>query len=259
MFKKLLFWSALAVGGLVLINTVKPGAVATWGKRIHAKIEKNLSPEFELARIKDQIRELTPDMHKNIGKIAEEMVAVQAQQSKVADMQARLASQKGEIQALTAALEQGNTKQLELVSKDLTPHKIRAKLRSYSESEKALETAKKTLTLREQKLESARQQLIEVRKQKDVLEARVAEFEAEIEALNLEKTRAKFVECDTSRLGEIKEALENLRQRVETERTKVRLTGEFLGTETKVDEKPDVNADDVIAEVKEKFSEKKDK
>ena len=74
MVKKLLFWSALAVGGLVLINTVKPGVISTWGKRIHAKLEKNLSPEFELARIKDQIKELTPDMYKNITRIADSPV-----------------------------------------------------------------------------------------------------------------------------------------------------------------------------------------
>src|SRR5438105_5696359 len=107
MIKKLLFWSALAVGGLVLVNTVKPGAISTWGKRIHAKLEKNVSPEFELARIKDQIKELTPDMYNNIGKIADEMVAVEALRAKVGDMQARLNTQKGEIQTMTAAMERG--------------------------------------------------------------------------------------------------------------------------------------------------------
>jgi len=259
MFKKLLFWSALAVGGLVLINTVKPGAVATWGKRIHAKLESNLSPEFELARIKDQIKKLTPDMHKNIGKIAEEMVKVDTLRTQVADMQARLDTQKADIQTLTAALERGDLKKTGFISTDLTPARIKAKLRAYDEGVKTLETTKHTLALREQKLESARQQLIEVKKQQEKLEGRVAEFEAVIEALNLEKTKAKFVECDTTRLGEIKEALENLRQRVEAERTKVRLTGEFFGIETTKDEKSDVNADDVINEVKGRFDEKKDK
>src|SRR6478672_9023450 len=101
MIKKLLFWSALAVGGLVLVNAVKPGAIATWGKRVHAKFEKNFSPEFELARIKDQIKELTPDMHKNICRIAEEMVQVDALQVRVNDMQVRLNEQKEVITAMT--------------------------------------------------------------------------------------------------------------------------------------------------------------
>src|SRR5439155_23440467 len=105
MIKKLLFWSALAVGGLVLVNTVKPGAVSTWGKRIHAKLEKNLSPEFELARIKDQIQELTPDMHKNIAKIAEEIVKVEALQAKVDTMQTNLDEQKLVLTEMTASLE----------------------------------------------------------------------------------------------------------------------------------------------------------
>jgi len=259
MIKKLLFWSALAVGGLVLVNTVKPGAVMTWGKRIHAKIERNLSPEFELARIKDQIKELTPDMHKNIGKIADEMVAVEAARTKVGDMQARLERRKGDILALTAAMERGE-KHITFGGQDLTPAKVKSELKSYADGEKALETAKKTLALREQKLETARQQLIEVKNQKEVLEGRVAEFEAVIEALKLEQTRSKFVECDTSRLGDIKESLEKLRQRVEAERKKIELTGEFLGNGTTAkEEKADVNAEDVIAEVNSKFGQRKDK
>jgi phage shock protein A len=258
MIKKLLFWSALAVGVLVLVNTVKPGAVSTWGKRIHAKLEKKLSPEFELARIKDQIGKLTPDMYDTIAKIANEMVHVKAQQAKVVDMQARLEVQKGEIQALTAAMERGD-KTFVFAGKDLTPNRVREKLKSYTQGEKALETAKKTLAAREQKLEAARQQLIEVKKQKEQLEQYVVQFEAEIEALNLAKTQTKFAVEDNTRLGEIKESLENLRQRVEAERETCNLSAQFFGSETKVDEKPDVNVDDVIAEVKEKFGEKKDK
>jgi chromosome segregation ATPase len=257
MIKKLLFWSALAVGGLVLVNTVKPGAVTTWGKRLHAKIEKKLSPEFELARIKDQIRELTPDMYKNITKIAEEMVAVEAQRNKVADMDGRLAKQKGEIQALTAAMERGD-KTFVFAGTNLTPTKVRSMLKSYTEGEKALETAKKTLAAREQKLESARQQLVEIKKQKEALEQYVVQFEAEIEALKLEQTRGKFAVDDT-RLSEIKDSLEKLRQRVEAKRKEVELTGEFFGNAPKATEKTDVTAEDVIAEVKEKFGEKTDK
>src|SRR5262249_33582113 len=107
MIKKLLFWSALAVGGLVLVNVVKPGAISTWGKRIHVKFEKSFSPEFELARIKDQIKELTPDMYKNITRIAEEMVQVEALQVRVNDMQVRLNEQKDVIQVMTSSLEKG--------------------------------------------------------------------------------------------------------------------------------------------------------
>src|SRR5438128_4896398 len=141
MVKKLLFWSALAVGGLVLINTVKPGVISTWGKRIHAKLEKNLSPEFELARIKDQIKELTPDMHKNIGRIAEEMVAVDSLKTQVEDMQVRLSEQKIQIQAMTDQLEKGE-KLVFQGDRKLTPNQIKAKLRNYREGEKALETKK---------------------------------------------------------------------------------------------------------------------
>lgn len=255
MFKKLLFWSALAVGGLVLINTVKPGVITTWGKRVHARIEKKLSPEFELARIRDQIKELTPDMHKHIGKIAEEMVAVDALKIKVEDMHVRLDTQKLEIVALTDSLEKGRS--VSFGGRQLTPTQIKAKLKNYNEGEKALIASNKVLDARQQSLDSARQQLVEIKRQKEELEVYVAQFEAEVQALKLEQTRSKFA-LDDSRLGEIKDSLEKLRQRVDAERKKTELLGQFLGTGSVKDEKKHVTADDVIAEVRERFAEKTD-
>src|SRR5437764_12925517 len=137
MIKKLLFWSALAVGGLVLVNTVKPGALSTWGKHIHAKLEKNFSPEFELARIKDQIKELTPDMYKNITRLAEEIVQVDALQTRVNDMQVRLNEQKEVITAMTDSLERGQP--VSIGGKRISPIQIKDKLRKYKDAEKSYE------------------------------------------------------------------------------------------------------------------------
>src|SRR5262245_42297332 len=127
MIKKLLFWSALAVGGLVLVNTVKPGVVTTWGKRFHEKVQKKFYAEFELARIMDQIKELTPDMHKNITRIAEEMVQVEHLQVRVNDMQVKLNEQKEVIEVMTTSLEKGEFKKFN--GRTISPSQVRDRLR----------------------------------------------------------------------------------------------------------------------------------
>jgi chromosome segregation ATPase len=260
MIKKLLFWSALAVGGFVLVNTVKPGAVATWGKRIHAKIEKNFSPEFELARIKDQIKELTPDMHKNIARIAEEMVQVEALQVRVNDMQDRLNEQKQVITAMTDSLERGQPV-TSPSGKRISPQQIKDKLRKYKDAEKSYDVAKKTLDARKEALDTARQQLVEIKNQKEALQLQAQEFETELAALKLAQTKSKFALANDDRLSQIKESFEELRQRVEAERKKVELAGEFFGTPspTVKEEKSLDTADEIIKEVRATFNEKADK
>src|SRR5262245_5370519 len=191
MIKKLLFWSALAVGGLVLVNAVKPGAIATWGKRVHVKfVEKSFSPEFELARIKDQIKELTPDMHKNLSRIAEEMVQVDALQVRVNDMQVRLNEQREVITAMTDSLERGQP--VIVGGKKISPAQIKDKLRKYKDAEKSYDVAKKTLDARKEALETARQQLYEIRNQKEALQLQATEFETELAALKLAQIKTKF-------------------------------------------------------------------
>lgn len=260
MIKKLLFWSALAVGGFVLVNAVKPGAISTWGKRIHVKFEKSFSPEFELARIKDQIKELTPDMHKNIARIAEEMVQVDALQVRVNDMQVRLNEQKEVISAMTDSLERGQPVKSPS-GKLITAQQVRDKLRKYKDAEKSYEVAKKTLDARKEALDTARQQLYEIRNQRDALTLQAQEFETELAALKLAQTKSKFALTNDDRLSEIKDAFEQLRQRVEAERKKVELAGEFFGTpsSTVKEEKALDTADEIIKEVRATFSEKADK
>lgn len=259
MIKKLLFWSALAVGGLVLVNAVKPGAISTWSKRVQVKFEKNFSPEFELARIKDQIKELTPDMHKNIARIAEEMVQVDALQTRVNDMQVRLNEQREVISAMTDSLERGQPVKSPS-GKLITPQQIKDKLRKYKDAEKSYDVARKTLDARKEALETARQQLYEIRNQKEALQLQATEFETELAALKLAQIKTKFALTNDDRLSQIKESFEELRQRVEAERKKVELAGEFFGTPstTVKEEKALDTADEIIKEVRAAF-EKADK
>src|SRR6476660_4087801 len=110
LIKKTLFVGALVGGGLFLLNSVWSGSVHTGWKRFQSKIERKIDPEFELARIRDEIAKLTPDMHKNISRIAEEMVAVETLERKVNDLQVRLETSKDELAVVTSAVEKGTTR-----------------------------------------------------------------------------------------------------------------------------------------------------
>ena len=108
--KKVVVLTAIVGGGLFALNHVWSGSVGTAWKRATARFERSIDPDFELARIRDEITKLTPDMHRNISRIAEEMVAVESLERRVTDLQTRLDTAKNELALLTNAVENGATR-----------------------------------------------------------------------------------------------------------------------------------------------------
>jgi chromosome segregation ATPase len=248
MIKKLVFLAGGTAVVLAVVNSVWSGSVRTAWKRAQSKLERTISPEFELARIRDQIAQLTPDMHRNIARIAEEMVQVESLDRRVGELSAKLDKSKDELAALTSFLE---TKNVSMGARVPSPAQIKDRLRSCRNIERDLANTQKILEAKKSGVDAARQQLVEMRQQKEQLEVMAAEFEAQWKTLQLEQTRSRL-KLDDSRLAEIKGSFEKLRDRIEVERKKAELAGQFSQVEF-VPEKKAESAQTVIDEVKEYF------
>ncbi len=246
--KKVFFVGALAAGGLFLLNSVWSGSVHTAWKRASARLERSIDPDFELARIRDEIAKLTPDMHKNIQRIAEEMVAVESLERRVNDLQAKLDTNKDELAAMTSAVENGTTR-VSVNGRTVSVTAVKDKLRTCKVLERELANNKKILDAKKQGVEAARQQLVEMRNQKEQLEIMAADYEAQLKTLALEKTKAR-IKLDDSRLAEIKASMEKLRERIETERRTAQLAEEFNTGKVVEQQKAESNKN-VVDEAKE--------
>jgi len=251
--KKVIVLSALATGGLWALNHVWSGSVHTAWKRASARFERTIDPDFELARIRDEIAKLTPDMHKNISRIAEEMVAVETLDRRVNDLTVKLESNKDELSALTNAVEKGATR-VSVNGRDLSVTQVKDKLRTCKTLERELSNNKKILDAKKAGVDAARQQLVEMRQQKEQLEIMAADYEAQLKTLALEKTRSR-IKLDDSRLAEIKASMDKLRERIETERKTAQLAEEF-NTGKDVTEKKGETNKNVVDEAKEYLSPK---
>ncbi|MFO0810624.1 MAG: hypothetical protein U0746_18510 [Gemmataceae bacterium] len=251
MFKKLVLTTAAVAGGLYIINHGYKGSVHTFWKRTTAQIEKNISPEFELERIKDQIAKLTPDMHRNISKIAEEMVEVKTLENRVGSLQAKLSDAKGELKVVSDAIEHGNKLVSMPSGREIKPTAtlVRDKLHSCKNIERELTNSQKILEAKQKGLDSARLQLAEMKRQREELMVMAADFEAELKTLQLEQTRAKL-KLDDTRLGEIKQAFEALRARIEVERTKADETAAFFRDATPAAAEKKADAKDTLDEAR---------
>jgi len=248
MIKKLIFWSAVLVGVAFVVNTVRPGSVHTAWKRTQAKFEKKISPEFELARIRDQIAELTPDMHRNIAKIAEEMVKVETLERRMNDLQTRLDASKLELTALTDAVQNGTTTRVRIGGREYSVSHVENKLRTCRNLERELENTRKIYEAKKTGVEAARQQLAEMKQQQQQLEVLAADYEAQLKTLALEKTRTKW-KLDDSRLAEIKASFERLREKIDVERRTAEIADQF--NTNSLTEKKSETPKDVVNEARE--------
>src|SRR5262249_7871161 len=145
-------------------------------------------------------------------RIAEEMVAVESLEQKVANLQTKLDTNKDELAAMTSAIEKGVTR-VSINNRELTVTAVKDKLRTCKTLERELSNNKKILDAKKQGVEAARQQLVEMRQQKEALEVMAADYEAQLKTLALETTKAKL-KLDDSRLAEIKASMEKLRERI---------------------------------------------
>jgi DNA repair exonuclease SbcCD ATPase subunit len=223
--KKVVLVGALAAGGLFVLNHAWSGSVGTAWKKVTTTFHQSIDPDFELARIRDQIAKLTPDMHKNISRIAEEMVAVESLERRVNDLQARLETSKDDLAVMTNAVEKGATR-VSVHGREVSVTQVKDKLRTCKLLDRELSNNKKILDAKKAGVDAARQQLVEMRQQKEQLEILAADYEAQLKTLALEKTRSR-IKLDDSRLAEIKASMDRLHDQIEKERKTAQLAEEF--------------------------------
>jgi chromosome segregation ATPase len=220
--KKLVVLGLGAAGAMALTNAVWSGSVSTAWKKARTAIERNVSPEFELERIRDQISRLTPDMNHNIEVIADATVEVGSLNRKIELVKVELEKRQGEILVLTEKVESG-VKVVSYPSINLKD-KLARDLKAYKSCEKDLTTKTKLLEAKRESLEAARRQLTTINESRQELEVLAAQYEAELANLRVAQCRSKF-KLDDSRLSEIRGSFEKLRQRIDSEKIKAELAG----------------------------------
>jgi chromosome segregation ATPase len=249
--KKLVVLGLGAAGALAVTNAVWSGSVSTMWHKARTAVERNISPEFELERIRNQISRLTPDMNRNIETIAEATVEVGSLQRKIELVKGELDKRQTEILALTEKVESG----IKLASWTAgnPKEKLARDLKAYKNCERDLANKQKLLEAKRDSLESARRQLTTINESRQELEVLAAQYEAELANLREAQDRSKLVLND-SRLSEIKGSFERLRQRIDAEKIKAELAGQFTSSPAATEPAVVESSQDVVQQVRDYFS-----
>jgi chromosome segregation ATPase len=256
--RKIATVGVVVAGGLLVLSWAGLSSYpATAFKNFRQSLKKQVPLEFEIERLRHQVSQLVPDMKKNLSTMAEQMVAVKNLRDEVTITRAKLADQKDSILAMTRDVESG-TATISYHGHDYSRSRIRDKLardfKSYQMAEEGVKSKEKLLEAREKELDASREQLAELKNEKQELEVALARMEAELKTLRLAQSRSKF-QFDNSRLSQCKATLAEIRNRLQVEKTAADLEGDFANDAIKVEKKTETSVTDQVQEIKGYFGE----
>lgn len=210
-------------------NETKAGShFKAWLNQLGAKMEKKVTPEMELARIKNEVGQLDGDVDKVKGDLAEANVNVRLLRREIDDLRKDVKESEsavrkhGDVVKAASAddkIQWGFRTVSHVDAKELLMNEVKR----HNDLKARLKAREQAVGTQEQTRDLVEQQLQEMLKQKDELTFAVAEMEAEIKMAKVEQIRSKY-QNDGTRMGDIKSSLAELRKKVMVQREKLRIT-----------------------------------
>ncbi|HLW65363.1 MAG TPA: hypothetical protein VKS79_08600 [Gemmataceae bacterium] len=222
--KKLVF-AAVAVALVV--------GIYHFGSYIKSSIqhaERNLPPEVRLKMVKEDIAKLNQDIDKNWGPIAKLEGEIKDTRQSLNNEQAWLESKKTDMLNAAGDLE-AKVEKVSYNGKQLKANEARKALASdaelYKTRKQHAESLTRVLASQEKALQAFTARQNEMKNAKAELSARVAQIEADLQNLELAKTKTYMPNGDYSRLDRIKETLNDLEKDTRDRLREVELRDEF--------------------------------
>jgi len=182
-------------------------------------VKTSVPIEFQIERARQMIKDLDPEIRRNMHLIAQEEVEIEKLAGQVEDQEAALAKARNDILRLKKDLETGDTAfyyASRRYTEDQVKNDLEARFERFQVNEATLDKNQKIHAIRLEKLTAARNRLEEMLTAKRELEVQVENLEAELEMLKVAKTASDF-NIDNSQLARTKELIDDIRTRIEVE------------------------------------------
>ncbi len=218
MIKKLILGTGVAVVlALVLVGRDALSYVRTSVGCVKDSVHNSVPIEFQIERARRMIKDLEPEVRKNMHLIAKEEVAVEQLHKQVSDLQGRLAKEEEELKKLHGDVKSGKTA-FEYGGRKYTAEQVRTDLANRFERLKTAQATLKSLqdihTARTKGLDAARQKLEGMLAARRQLRVDVENLEARLQMIAAAQTTSQY-SFDDSHLGRVKELVSELRTRLD--------------------------------------------
>ena len=236
---------------LVLFGREAVSYVGTTAGWFHDSVKNSVPVEFEIDRARRMVRDLVPDIRKNMHVIAKEEVEVERLENQIGDAEKRQEKDRGELMQLKSDLATGKDR-FHYAGRSYSVEQVKVDLANRFERFKThdatLASLKEMHQARQRSLEAARHKLEGMLAAKKKLEVDVEHLEARLKMVEAAQTTSDY-QFDDSQLSRAKELVTDLRTRLDVAEKLVNADG-YLRDEIPVTEPAPEN---IVEEVTEYF------
>src|SRR5439155_13676794 len=184
---------------------------------VRQSVRESVPVEFEISRARQMIKDLDPEIHRNMHLIAKEEVEVKHLRDQLSDADKQLVKNRSDIERLTRDLKGGDRKfvycgksyNAKQVENDLS-----RRFDQYKVKEATLGKLTQVLAAREKGLDAGREKLKAMQAAKTQLEVDVANLDARQEMVKVAQTTSEF-NFDDSRLSRTKQLVKDIVCRID--------------------------------------------
>src|SRR5688572_18266384 len=218
MIKEAMF---VGLGGLVLLGLLFGrdafSHVKTSVHKVRKTVRESVPVDFEISRARQMIKDLNPEIHRNMHLIAKEEVEVKHLRDQLGVAEKQLAKNRMDIERLTADLKDGD-KHFVYCGKSYSSKQVENDLtrrfEQFKVKEATLSKLTQVLAARERGLEAGREKLKAMQAAKGQLEVDVANMDARLEMVKVAQSTSEF-NFDDSRLARTKDLVGDISARID--------------------------------------------
>src|SRR5688572_19450528 len=184
---------------------------------VRQSVRESVPVDFEISRARQMIKDLDPEIHRNMHLIAKEEVEVKHLRDQLADADKQLVKNRSDIERLTHDLKRGDS-HFVYCGKSYSAKQVESDLSrrfdQYKVKEATLTKLNQVLAARDRGLEAGREKLKAMQAAKGQLEVDVANLEARLEMVKVAQSTSEF-NFDDSRLSRTKELVRDISARID--------------------------------------------
>ena len=223
--------SAVLIGGLLFGGNLGP-YVQTAYQRLTDSAQDAVPISFQIDAAKQQLAKIGPEVNNMYHQIAKEKVQVKRLEQQLVKQKLELEKSRSAILALREHLDSGKEFFVASNSKAYTSERVKEDLRHrftlHQTAQQRLNTAKKTLALRESALNNGFQSLEKAQAQQRELQVKIETLNARNRMNDLVKTTAHY-DFDDSQLARTRTMVDDISARIATEEEMMNLAPVAFG------------------------------
>lgn len=203
----------------------------TFGKNVRHAVKSEITPEFELGRIRNEVDNLMPEIRHHMTLVAEQSVDIRDMEREVADRESGLGKQKDAILALREDLDSGRdrfTYKAVSYTRNEVESDLAHRFASFCSAEESLKRDRQILTAQRETLRANQQKLDTMLARKQDLVVKVAQLEARLKQVQAAEA-INSIEIDNSRLTHVEHMIRDMNRKLDVRQSLLETEGHVMG------------------------------